>query len=271
MGFVKSPEEIARIQQVLAEPHFFSSEAVTVEFRTRPEIVERLLPPGLVPADEPLASATIGRWGRSNCVHAFAGGSLNLRARHGDAVGSYCLSMPMSTDRAIIFGRELFGEPKKQADVSFERTGDRVAASCWRYGSPIIEIEAVLERELPAGESRSRAFHYKFLPRADGRGLESDPVLVMASFESKLNRISSGTGVLRLANTVHDPLGEVEIVEILAARYSEGDVYASARGVATVRAEDFLPYAYGKIDDWTALDNEKEAPWQSVRVPDGRA
>jgi len=27
-----------------------------------------------------------------------------------------------------------------------------------------------------------------------------------------------------------------------------------------------MPYAYGKIDDWTALDNEAEEPWGKVRV-----
>jgi len=37
---------------------------------------------------------------------------------------SYCLAMPMSTDVAIIFGRELFGEPKKQGRVSLESDGD---------------------------------------------------------------------------------------------------------------------------------------------------
>jgi acetoacetate decarboxylase len=102
MGFVKTPEEIARIQARLSAPAFLSSEVVAVTFRTRPEIVERLLPPGLEPVEEPLASAMVGRWGRSNCVHAFEGGALYLRARHGDLEGDYCLSMPMSTDRAII-------------------------------------------------------------------------------------------------------------------------------------------------------------------------
>jgi acetoacetate decarboxylase len=28
-------------------------------------------------------------------------------------VGDYPLTMPMSTDSAVIFGRELYGEPKK--------------------------------------------------------------------------------------------------------------------------------------------------------------
>ncbi len=261
MGFVKTPEELARIQQTLSAPSFLSAEMLTVEFRTRPEIVEHLLPPGLEPVDEPIASAAVGRWGRSNCVHAFEGGALYLRARHGDLEGDYCLSMPMSSDRAIIFGRELFGEPKKQCTVEFACSGVSARGRAVRYGAPIIAIDARLEREEPASESRSAAFHYKFLPAAHGVGLEADPVLVVAEFDLQLTRIATGSGTLQLGDTVHDPLGEVEIVEITSVTYSEGDIYGRCRALANVDAEAFLPYAYGKVDDWTALDNEKEAPW----------
>lgn len=266
MGFVKSPEEIARIQAVLAEPRFLSAEVVTVEFLTRPDIVKSVLPPGLQPAAEPIATATIGRWGRSNCVHAFAGGSLNVRAQHGELVGDYCLAMPMSTDRALIFGRELFGEPKKLADTLLECLGTSVRGRCVRYGRPIIEIEVDLDREVPPGESRRNVFHYKFLPRSDGRGLEADPVLVLASFDIKQRRVVTGRGRLRLGRTAHDPLGDIEIVETRGGSYVESDIAGRARSLTTVPAEAFLPYAYGKVDNWTRLDNEGDAPWGDVRV-----
>ncbi len=267
MGFVKTPVELARIQSALGDPHFFSAQMLSVEFLTRPETVRRLLPPGLEPVAEPIATAMIGRWGRSNCVHAFEGGSLNLVARHGEAVGAYCLAMPMSTDRAIIFGRELFGEPKKQARVELSRSGCRMRGRIERYGIPVLEIDATLEGESPAGESESNAFHYKFLPASDGRGLEFDPILVQATFRSVLTRIEHGRATLRLGHTAHDPYAEVEILQIRGVTYSEGDIYASARSIATVSRETFLPFAYGKVDDWTALDNEKEAPFGPITLP----
>jgi acetoacetate decarboxylase len=267
MGFVKTPEEIARIQAVLAEPHFFSAQVLTVAFRTRPEIVRHVLPPGREPAGEPLASAMVGRWGRSNCVHAFEGGGLFVRARHGDLEGDYCLAMPMSSDRAIIFGRELFGEPKKQAVTTLVRNGSRLHGRCVRYGRPIIEVEASMERKEAVSEARSAAFHYKFLPSADGTGLQWDPVLVVAEFDLRLSHVETGRGELRLGNTVHDPLGEIEIVDLVSVSYAEGDIYASCRTLATIEAEAFLPYAFAKVDDWTELDNEAEAAWGELRVP----
>ena len=71
---------------------------------------------------------------------------------------------------------------------------------------------------------------------------------------------------LTLGNTIHDPLAEIEVVEILGAIYVEGDIDSRCRTLATVKAQEFLPYAYGKIDDWTALDNLNDRPWKKVRV-----
>jgi hypothetical protein len=48
--------------------------------------------------------------------------------------------------------------------------------------------------------------------------------------------------------------------------YTEGDIYSHCQTLVQINAAEFLPYAYGKIDDWTALDNEAEEPWGKVRV-----
>jgi acetoacetate decarboxylase len=266
MGFVKTREEIQRIQEALCEPRFFSAQMISVQYRTRPEIVRRVLPPGLEPTDTPLVTAMVGRWGRSNCVHAFAGGALYVQARHGQYVGDYCLAMPMSTDAAIIFGRELFGEPKKQAMTTFERKGNRLRGKCVRYGKPILSIDATMDTRENVTEGGFVNFHYKFLPSADGRGLQWDPALVMATFQTKVTLSEKGRAKLTLGNTVHDPLGEIEIVEIVSASYVEGDITSRCQTLASIKAEDFLPYAYGKVDDWSALNNLNDRPWKKLRV-----
>jgi acetoacetate decarboxylase len=266
MGFVKTPEEIARIQAALREPRFYSAQMLSVQYRTKPQIIRRVLPPGLEAVDEPLVTVMIGRWGRSNCVHAFEGGGLYVRARHGQHVGDYCLAMPMSTDAAIIFGRELFGEPKKQATTTLERRGNRIRGKCVRYSKPILAIDATMERKENASKGGFVNFHYKFLPSADGTGLEWDPVLVMATFETEVTLQETGRAKVTLGNTIHDPLGEIEIVEITSASYVEGDIVSRCETLATIPAKQFLPFAYGKIDDWSALDNLNDRPWKKLRV-----
>ena len=266
MGFVKTSEEIASIQARLAEPRFLSAQLLTVQYLTRPEIVRHVLPPGLEPTEQPVATVMLGHWGRSNVCHAFSGACFYVQARHKEHVGDYCLAMQMSTDAAIIFGREVFGEPKKYAKTTLERSGTTLRGRVERYGSPIIRIEATMQKKEPPTEGGFTNFHYKFLPKCDGQGLEGDPVLVMASFKTKPTLIESGMATLTLANTVLDPLGEIEILEVLGASYVEADTYSRCQALARIDTEAFLPYAYSKNDDYAALDNEAGAPGGHVRV-----
>ena len=104
----------------------------------------------------------IGTLGRSNCVGAFDGGMLCVRARYKDVEGDFCLAMPMSTDVAIIFGRELYGEPKKQARVQLKSDGDVVRASVERFGTAYMSLEARLTENVPIdGPTYADRFHFK--------------------------------------------------------------------------------------------------------------
>ena len=107
MGFVKTREEVARLEKVLSRPRFVGGEKLTIDYLTTREIVRSILPPGLEPAAEPLITAMVGRW-RSNCVADFAGGAIYVAARHKNIEAAYVLAMFMDTDQAIMFGRDLF-------------------------------------------------------------------------------------------------------------------------------------------------------------------
>jgi acetoacetate decarboxylase len=263
MGFVKTPEEIAEIQATLRRPLFTSAEMLSVEFLTRPEIVEAILPPPLEPADEPRVTAMVGRW-QSNCVGDFNGGAIYVSSRYGDIEGDYVLAMYMNSDQAIIFGRDLFGEPKKQSVNSLHRSGNRMSGWVERGGVRLIELDADLGDDLGPAEGRGSNFNFKAQPAADGSGLEDDAVLTLADFSLSLTTNREGVGSVRLRGTVHDPLDEIQIVDVKRATYVEGTLDSSCRALTRVPAEDFLPYAYGRLDYWPALDTVIQA---GVAVP----
>ena len=81
----------------------------------------------------------------------------------------------------------------------------------------------------------------------------------MADFDNDLTVNRAGEGHLRLAGTVHDPLHEIPVVKIVGAGYVEGDFSARCRAIARIPAPAFLPYAYGRLDDWSALDTSGHA------------
>jgi len=256
MGFVRTKEEIARIQTALSEPRFVNCAMASVDFLTRPATVAHLLPPGLEPTANPRVTAMVGRW-QSNCVGDFDGGAVYVEARHKDIVGDYVLAMYMDRDQPIIYGRELFGEPKKQATTRLFNNATRATGLVERYGARLIDLEVELGPDHGASEGTGVNFNYKAIPATNGKGLEWDAALTAARFRTVRRVHREGAGQLSLGSSMHDPLNELEIVEVLGGRYIEGDLLASAETLAYIKAEDFLPYALGRTDDWSALDTER--------------
>lgn len=251
-GWVKSPEQIRKIEERLAAPAFLQGRIMSVSFLTRPEIVREVLPPPLEPGGQPLVTVSVCTFGTSNCVGEFAGGVVDVLARYNGLEANHCLAMPMSTDVAIIFGRELFGEPKKQARVQLESDGDVVRGTVERFGIAYIQLEGRFAEEVPiSGPSFNDRFHFKFMHSASGRGLEFDPIIVHAHFRNELKVMRRGDGKVTLKATPHDPLGELEVVKPMGASYLEGDIFAEAKAIGTVPAEKFLPYAFQNIDDYS--------------------
>jgi acetoacetate decarboxylase len=257
MEFLRPEAEGTAIREAVSRPKFLDATALTVSFRTDPDAVERLLPPGLEPADRPLARAEVVSVGRSNCVGPFDGGGLYVRARHGDREGAYCLSMPMSTDAAVRWGRETLGEPKKRAEVTLDWTGDRARGTVTRHGERLLDIDARLTEPQEPGSGETTVFHYKYLPAAGGEGFHADPALVAVTLESEQTSAERGSADLSLGSTVHDPLGSIPVETVRGATMAETDISLSAEEVTTVDPEAFEPYAFGVgMDDWLALAND---------------
>jgi acetoacetate decarboxylase len=258
MGFVKTPEEIARIEQALRHPRFVNGEMLNVDFLTEPEFVAAVLPPPLEPADTPRVTAMVGRW-QSNCVGDFYGGAIYVAARHDGVDGDYVLAMFMDGDVPTIYGRDLFGEPKKLAESGLYRSGDHFSGWVDRGGVRLMELRADVPEDLGASEGEGVNFNFKARPAANGVGLQEDAILTRANFQASVRTARHGSGSVVLRGTVHDPLDEIPIVSVLRGRFVECDLIAKCESIATVSGEIFAPYHHGRHDDWSVLDTESAA------------
>jgi acetoacetate decarboxylase len=255
MGFVKQPDEIVKIEHALSHPRFVNGEMLSVDFLTDPAVVQHILPPPLEPADEPRITAMVGRW-QSNCVGDFFGGAIYVAARHDGIDGDYVLAMYMDGDIPTIYGRDLFGEPKKLATSNVYKHGDVFSGYVDRHGTRLIELHATLPKDAGAFEATGYNFNFKARPSADGIGLQEDAILTRAQFDVHAVGAREGSGSVTLRGTVHDPLDELPVVSVLGARFAECDLIANCQAVATTPADVFAPYHHGRQDDWSALDTE---------------
>jgi acetoacetate decarboxylase len=256
MGYVKTAEELERLQQLLQAPAFLNGESLTVEFITDPDVVARLLPPPLEPADEPTGMVTIGAY-QGNGIGDYAGGSLYLSARHGSIEGGYPITLWMDSEAAVHYGREVFGEAKKFGHCRIYRGRERSVASI-RRGSAYIQLRAedLGDDEGPAEVERT-AFNYRSRTAADGIGLDGPAQLTHTVFSSRVRSQRIGSGSIEIRGSAGDPLDEIPILSVGSAVFAELDTTATCRVAALVPPEQFLPFHYGRLDDWTLLDTSR--------------
>jgi acetoacetate decarboxylase len=248
--FVKSPDEIKHFQAVYASPSFYDIHSLSIGFETDPDVVAEVLPPPLSVHDA-RATVSVSEIRRSDCVGPFFGAALNLSCSYEGEPGIYCLTMPMSTDTAVIFGRELFAEPKKIAEITLDERHQHLVGTVTRNGITYIELTGSFDDGLrDAGrETVSHHYYFKYLPAADGCGLAHDPQLVRVTHRGRIHRMTQGDGTITFRESMHDPVIDIPVRSVLGATYSELETHTTAEVVCTVDAERFLPYAYGKIDD----------------------
>ena len=254
MGYVKTAQEIAAIQAVIAHPRFVNCEMLSVICSTDLAWLEEVIPAPLVP-DGDTVRFMVGRW-QSNCVGNFTGGAVYLPARFNDVQGEYVLAMYMDTDTAILYGREVFGEPKKQAAVSLHRASHRTVGEINRGNSVIMHLEGFFDTDHGPSEVKGSNFNIKAMPEASGNGLQFDPILTVADFDVTLTGHLSGRGTVKLESTVSDPLSSIPLGAVQSAVWQEGDLVAQTRILTTIPANDFLPYFYARVDNYAALNTE---------------
>jgi hypothetical protein len=77
----------------------------------------------------------------------------------------------MDNDVPTIYGRDLFGEPKKVADSALLRRGDAFRGYIDRGGVRIVELQAEMSQDTGAFDAEGYNFNFKARPAADGHGL----------------------------------------------------------------------------------------------------
>jgi acetoacetate decarboxylase len=249
--FVKSADDVRRFQDIYATPSFYDIHSLAMTFESDAEVIAEVLPPPLLPADEPRVSVSVSEIRRSDCVGPFFGSSLNVNCTYRGEPGLYCITMPMSTDTAVTFGRELFAEPKKLAEITLEERGNHLIGTVTRNGITYIELNGEFETPMaPLGrDTLSHHYYFKYLPAADGRGLAHDPQLVRVTHRGRVHQAAQGKGTIVFRESMHDPVIDIPVLSVLGATRSELETHTTAEVVETVPAKQFLPYAYAKVDD----------------------
>jgi acetoacetate decarboxylase len=219
-------------------------------YETDPGAVAAVLPPPLQPPAEPLVRVTVATVDVGRGYGVFGAGTFAVHCRYEGTDGDYALVMPMTTEQAVIGGRETFGEPKKLADIALDRQGDQVRGTFTRMGVTFLEIAGAVDTEVePAPERVRSSFYLKFLPSPTGKGFDGDPVLVHVERRERTRQQWRIGGEVILRESRFDPVADLPVRRLRDIELAERSSVQTGEVVAQLPADSIAPFAHQRYDD----------------------
>ncbi|MGP8473715.1 acetoacetate decarboxylase family protein [Burkholderia sp. PR2] len=250
MGFVKTPDEVKEIEQLLSDGRF-TTEGITVEFETTREFMRSVLAPCFELPDEPIAYANVSRWQSAMCGE-FDCAIVFLRCRYKEYEGTTMLYILVSGDMPVSIGREMWGEPKKTGLAQLYVDGHQMYGYGERNGVRLIEVDGEFGPDLGPVEMEGLDFELKATPHVTGCGLQDDVVLTCMKNREAYRVRREGKASLKFNGNELDPLHTIPVVKVGKAYYSQGESSWTVPwfDVLSDRAA-YVPYIYGqKYDDF---------------------
>jgi acetoacetate decarboxylase len=228
-------------------------------YETDPEIIAAVLPPPLVPSDRPLVRINIAEVDIPGNNYTLGAGVFSVQCKHGDLVGLYDLTMVMTTESAVVGGREVFGEPKKIGQVSLKREGDRISGSMTRHGISYIEVNGrVAESLTPRPLSERTSFYFKFLLDPQGGGFDFDPTLIHCVRTEEQRSLDRIEGEVTLRESSTDPVIDLPVRRIVSMEYSESATTQQGFIMGHVAGDGMMPFVHQRYDAPPPLQRAKQ-------------
>jgi len=217
-GYVKTPEEVERIQRFMG-PARFTGQELGISFQTSWEFAREVLPPMLEPLggeDEGLCEgyACVANYQSAYCG-AFDGAIVQLLCTHDGIEGYWMLTEIMTGGLAVSTGREMLGEIKKEGTGRLWRDGSHYRAIGERRGIDVFTIEAEIDGpELAPREINSHGFDIKMFPHTSGFGLQYPPLLNIWNITNRFTTYREGQGTLTWGHSKWDPTDTIPLVSV---------------------------------------------------------
>jgi acetoacetate decarboxylase len=253
MGWVKTKEEL-EAHYALRVREFNGAKMLGIMFLTDPEVVKATLPPPLSPVAQPAGLIFIAEYPETNLGPGYREAALFLRCQYAGEEGTYCLSMPIdSQELRLINGREIYGFPKKMANIELNRSEDRITGSVERMGIKFIEINAHMTGTLPQLPPTGPTFLFKAMPSADlTPGFDGPVFLVRQQTDVEMVSLEIGQAEVELRQSINDPWAEIPIESVLVAFFLESNNRMNpGKVIGEVNPMDYLPYSFKGVDFYT--------------------
>ena len=236
----------ARHPLYVAPPYYLrDNTGIIILFKTTPEVLRELVPDPLVPNPDNLALVYIGRYNVEAPIRiSYHEAGIGVPVSFREALGQYAVCLYLDEVMPIVAGREIWGFPKKEADITFVKERGKVSARVARGGNVLVDATVRLSERIDPLPSRPRKpwFCLKIVPSVKQNAPPDVMQLTSILPDSRPKELRRGQATLELGSSPSDPLGEIPILETLGGEYAVSD---SVLGYGDV-VFDYLADAQGR-------------------------
>jgi acetoacetate decarboxylase len=200
---------------------------MSILFKTTPEVLRELVPQPLVPNQDNLMFVYIGILNIGDPpTFSYKEMGIGIPVLFSDTPGNYCPYMYLDKPSPIVGGREMYGFPKKEADITFIVEKNRIVAKLMRNGAMLLKATLQLSEQVETIPKRPNIpwFNLKLIPsiKKDAPP-EVKQITSTTISDRKVKEEHRGDVTLEFGSSPFDPLGKIEIIKILNCSYSVTD------------------------------------------------
>lgn len=257
--YVKTMQQLIDQATAKSEGNDFLASTVSqvvIDYKTDPELAAAILPPPLEARGDGLMRVVLSQVAMhisENQTMHIGSGVFGVHCNYQSQQGYYVVTMPMSSEAAVIGGREMYGEPKKIAEIEFNKIGNHVSSSISRHGLTYISFEGDIGDKIEAKTIDDKAFVFKAFPSVSGMGLEYEPQLMQLNLSRKQRECYAINGELILSDSPLDPVADLPIREVVSAVFEVCSAESNGEILSNVPAENLYPFLHQRYDDFAAM------------------
>ena len=254
MDFVPTIEEEVLLTHTPREFRFFNGSVILVETQVDRAALVDLVPAALREGVTGALRFAFGRWD-SNCAGSYSSASVTIPTHFEGVPGEYVVVMYVDSERAVQFGRDWFGEPKRHGTVSVEFEAPGATTELASAGEVLMRVGVSTQRDGFIGQTESRNFNMRARIDPNSEELVTDAQLNQLLFESEIMEHRVGTAWIEIPAVPSSPFLQLDIPSYGTGRLLKVDMRANYSELAVLEPREARRFFLGRMGHtFKALD-----------------
>ena len=199
------------------------SEFLSITFQTSPDLLNKLVPKPLSTNPGGVMNILIGLQ-KLESGYSYYEMYLSIPVEFNGKKGAYIPLLYLNKTNPIIMGREIWGFPKYDAEINFQKSGKKATARIYKDEKLLIEAELELGNVINKNiGSDPLIFILKYIPSIEEGSIDVKKLNSVYMSQFTYTKFQEAKAKLIINNIPDASIGEIPVIKILDASFYESN------------------------------------------------